>query len=39
MVVYSSKLTKKEINGTGMHIESARGEKTMKNMETCAYNT
>jgi len=29
----------KEINGTEMHIKSARGEKTVKNMEMCAYNT
>jgi hypothetical protein len=30
-------ITKKEINGTEMHIKSAKGEKTVKNMETFAY--
>jgi hypothetical protein len=30
---------KEEINGTEMYIKSAIGEKTVKNMETCAYNT
>jgi hypothetical protein len=39
MAVLQECVTKKEINGIEMHIKSATGEKTVKNMEKCAYNT
>jgi hypothetical protein len=39
MAVLQEWVTKKEINGTEMPIKSATGEKTVKNMEMCAYNT
>ena len=39
MALLKECVTKKEINGTEMHIKSATGEETVKNVETCAYYT
>jgi hypothetical protein len=39
MAVLQVCVTKREINGTEMHIKGAAGEKAVKNTETCAYNT
>jgi hypothetical protein len=39
MAVLQERVTKKEINGTEVHIKSATGKKTVNNMKTCAYNT
>jgi hypothetical protein len=39
MAVLQERVAKKEINATEMRIKSATGEKTVKNVETCVYNT
>jgi hypothetical protein len=39
MAVLQRWVTKKGMNGREMHIESAPGDKTLKNMEKCAYST
>jgi hypothetical protein len=38
MAVFQEGVAKKEINGTKGISESATGEKSVKNMEKCAYN-
>ena len=39
MAVLQECVTQKEINGTDVHITSAKRGKTVENIEKCAYNT